>query len=98
MSICRQYSDYQMSKPEDFPSGPHYVVVCFETKQEYEPDYHSRTGATYAVTVTKTEVYAFSSKDELEQMISFAMKSDIRFVFYKVESLGQAKINIDIKA
>lgn len=92
------WSDQKAKGPQSFLKVPHYVVMVFRTKTEQHHDYHSRDNSTYSVTVLKTEAYVLQNKEDLEEMVGELVKTDEQFVFYKVESLGQAKINIDIKA
>lgn len=79
----------KISKREDIPAGPHFVVLHFTTRYEtdsYEPN--------NSYSVPHIEHYCFTDPADLQDFVLECQLEKRSFVFYRVDKLGEAKLSI----
>ena len=95
-----KWSGYEWRKNEvkksyPFTKEPHYVVVVFTQSSEFVPGYDERDSGSYQ-TSDAIQMFAFNSEEEVKAIVEDLISSNMKYVFYKVEKLGEAKINISL--
>jgi hypothetical protein len=77
------------------PTGPHYAAILFGTRSEYDPPYDEKDrGSSY--TVPEITYFAFKEEQDLKQWIAEATQERYKFFFYRVEKLGEIKVDINL--
>jgi hypothetical protein len=79
----------KISKREDIPADPHFVVLHFTTRSETDS-----YDCNQSYTVPHIEHYCFTDAKDLQDFILECQLEKRSFVFYKVDKLGEAKLSI----
>lgn len=79
----------KISKMEDVPASPHFVVLHFTTRSETDS-----YDCNNSYSVPHVDHYCFTDPNDLQDFILECQMEKRSFVFYKVEKLGEAKLSI----
>lgn len=88
------WSKNQLQKPEDVPSGRHWQVTVFGVRSEYTPAY-DRFDSGSTTTVPDIKQWAFARREDLERFLQEIVRTDSRFIFFEVPTLGKVQVKIE---